>query len=154
AGLDSVSAPRDTLRYDDSAERSYARLRGITSLVMLPAAVLLLLRGGLLGKLLGIAGTALGLLCLRRAASPARRPAVDRIDLTDEALLLHMGTVIRELRYSSIESIDADEDALAVRVSLRGGEHVLLPPGYGGLGVAGLAERLRKATVQTTRPDA
>jgi hypothetical protein len=138
--------PRESLIYDDAAERSYARLRGVSALVMLPAAVLLILRGGLLGKLLGLTGALVGLLWLRRAARAPKRPAVTRIDVTDEALLLHMGTVLREIRFANIERIDADEDNLVVRITMREGEHVDLPPGYEKLGVSALAERLRKAS--------
>jgi hypothetical protein len=144
----------ETLRYDDAAERSHARLRAISSLVMLPAAVLLLLRGGLLGKLLGVAGLVVGLIWLRRAGRPSMRPAVSRIDVTDDGLLLHTGTTIREIRFLLIDGIEVDEQKLVVRITMRGGETLELPPGYAGLGVTDLAERLRKAAASSTRPDA
>jgi hypothetical protein len=144
----------ESLVYEDAAERSYARLRGVASLAMLPAAVLLLVRGGLLGKLLGVAGLAVGLVWLRRIVRPPERPPIGRIDVTDDALLLHSGTVIRELRYLLIDAIEADEEKLVVRITMCGGESVELPPGYAGLGVTDLAERLRKAAASSHRPDA
>jgi hypothetical protein len=149
-----VSRAVEVLRYDDAAERSFARLRGVASLVMLPAAVLLLIRGGLLGKLLGVAGVLLGVLWLRRASKAPKRPVVGRIDVTDSSFVLHMGTIIRELRFVHVQEIEADEDHLVVRITARDGERIELPPGYAGLGVEALAERLRKAASRADRPDA
>jgi hypothetical protein len=149
-----VTPRRESLRYDDAAERSYARLRGVAALAMLPAAVLLLLRGGLLGKLLGVTGALIGLLWLRRASRAPTRPTVTRIDVAEDALVLHMGTVIREIGFAIIEGIEADEEELVVRITMRDGEHIDLPSGYAGLGVVDLAERLRKAAVRGHRTDA
>ncbi|NLY93520.1 MAG: hypothetical protein GXY23_05780 [Myxococcales bacterium] len=137
-----MSRAPHTLHFDASAERSHARLRGMAALVMLPAALLLLLRGGLLGKLLGVAGTLVSVMWMRRAAKAPAPPLFARIDLVEDALLLHGTHVAREIRYDAIERVEADEERLVVAIVLRDGERVELPPGYGGLGVEALAHRI------------
>lgn len=135
----------ERLYFDESKERSYLRLRALSTLLLIPASFILIVRGGFLGKLLGVAGFFLSLSYLRRLRKPVVKPPIDSLSLEPGRIALHEGGTRTTLRSDDIERIALDEEKLLVRIELRGGGEIELQPGYGGLGAVALLERLDRA---------
>lgn len=135
----------DRLYFDESGERSYARLRALSTLLLIPASFVLLIRGGFLGKLLGVAGFALSLSYLRRLRKRALKPPIESLSLSRGRIVLHEAETRTILERGDIKRLSLDEEKLLVRIELQGGGEIELPPGYGGLGAVALLERLDRA---------
>lgn len=136
---------KERLYFDESSERSYARLRAISTILLIPASVFLLIRGGFLGKLLGVAGFTLSLSYLRRLRRPALKPPIDSLALGAGRIVLYEGEASTTLAREDIEKLSLDEEKLLVRIKLKGGGEIELQPGYGGLGAVALLQRIDRA---------
>lgn len=135
----------ELLHFDEASERSYARLRALSTLLLLPASFYLLIRGGFLGKLLGVAGIAISISYLRRVRRPSLRPPIEALELDRGAIGLIEGDRRTLIKREDVARLRLDEEKLLVRIELKDGGRIELLPGYGGLGAVALLERLDRA---------
>jgi hypothetical protein len=143
------TGPFRILPLDRSSERAVAALRLTAAVVVVGGAVWLALvaedpklwvcSGA--AFVASLAWLAMGL----RARGRIRDAARHRLVLDPQALTLVEGPLERRVPWADVRQIEVDEERLVVRVSIAGGEPVIIEPRFGGLGVHDLEAAVRRA---------
>lgn len=143
------ASPFPTLPLDRGAERAVAALRLTAALSVTAGAIwLALLRPSPIvwvciaaAAAAALAWLVMGLRAGRRIKDADRH----RLVLEPSGLRLIEGPRERRIAWPDVERIEADEERLVLRVSVRGGEPLVIEPRYGRLGVHDLEAVVRRA---------
>ncbi|MBC7172533.1 MAG: hypothetical protein H5U40_08915 [Polyangiaceae bacterium] len=135
---------RRRLRYAASAERSVARFRLGSALIVFPCAIAVLaFSPSLVTKafaFLGVLVSIAWVISFFFARSRLRNAGAFYLDLGPEGLSLAMGGAPIEVSWREVHSVEVDEERLLVVLRLTGGTTLDVPPVWEGVGIYDLCD--------------